>query len=540
MAEEDWLFDYVLQFLESDKFDSVIMDFIDEKCEVFDNEEENKFIYSEVHQEFREMVETMIASNLGELGVSVDMFFEACEKGRNKRDINQAVIERMIAMDDFLTFKKIMVKRNMELQLEALKSCSFPSKKGSSRMNNPDEDVLSAEDEAAMERIIQDSIMEMEMFHIQAEMEAIEMERVLAMSLALEEEKLNVLQTELAEYERAAENEANEYYKSQSKEFVDSINRTDTDDDGDDYERQKRTKDSKAEVPSPVQESKHTAMPDSPSSPGARPAKIKAVATPTTLDAKDFEEPTGLKPLKLKQEFKPLPSISSSSGSAPSNPKAQKELESMADELEAKRKKVEAQFRMNKESQRHRKDAQHELTEKVAGSSAEDVDQRVKYMKEQREKIVAMKKREREEKVAAEERERKMAEANRSPGGSPSKDKPFDQLSESEKVEFLRKRRAREEKGLSDEAIAEKQMEDESKRSVMRHALAHRMKMDLLTTNITSSSASRKKEYEQNKQFLDLDEKLRDMDRLRDEQEEKEEELKQNINKLRGNSSKKV
>ena len=154
-AEDDWLFDYVLQFLESEKFDSVVMDFIDEKCEVFDNEDENKFEYTTVHQEFKETVETLIISNLGELGVSVEMFFEACQNGRFKRDINQAVIERMVAMDDFMTFKKIMVKRNMELQLEALKACSFGQTNGSgngSNMyeyeDNEDDFGFSADDEA--------------------------------------------------------------------------------------------------------------------------------------------------------------------------------------------------------------------------------------------------------------------------------------------------------------------------------------------------------------------------------------------------------
>ncbi len=44
--EYDWLFDFALQFLESEKFDASVMNFIDEKCEFFDNEEENKFIYS--------------------------------------------------------------------------------------------------------------------------------------------------------------------------------------------------------------------------------------------------------------------------------------------------------------------------------------------------------------------------------------------------------------------------------------------------------------------------------------------------------------
>lgn len=44
--ENDWLFDFVLQFLESDLFDSAVMDFVDERCEIFDNEEENKFAYT--------------------------------------------------------------------------------------------------------------------------------------------------------------------------------------------------------------------------------------------------------------------------------------------------------------------------------------------------------------------------------------------------------------------------------------------------------------------------------------------------------------
>ena len=120
--EHDWIFDYVLQFLESDKFDASVMDFVDEKCFIFDNEDENKLEYTDIHREFKEHIEALISSNLGELGISSDMFFDACEKGRNARDINKQVFERMVAMDDFETFKKLMVKRNMEIQLEAIRS----------------------------------------------------------------------------------------------------------------------------------------------------------------------------------------------------------------------------------------------------------------------------------------------------------------------------------------------------------------------------------------------------------------------------------
>lgn len=118
----DWIFDFALQFLESDKFDAAVMDFVDEKCDVFTDDDENKFIYTDIHKEFCEHIESLITSNLGELGITNELFLESCEKGRQGRDINTTVYERLTAMDDFQTFKKIMAKRNTELQLESIRT----------------------------------------------------------------------------------------------------------------------------------------------------------------------------------------------------------------------------------------------------------------------------------------------------------------------------------------------------------------------------------------------------------------------------------
>lgn len=120
--EFDWIFDYSLQFLESDKFDAALMDFVDEKCLVFEDADENKLIYTEIHREFCDHVEALISSNLAELGITTELFLESCEKARNGRDINATVFERLTAMEDFQTFKKLMTKRNTELQLEAIRS----------------------------------------------------------------------------------------------------------------------------------------------------------------------------------------------------------------------------------------------------------------------------------------------------------------------------------------------------------------------------------------------------------------------------------
>ncbi len=56
------------------------------------------------------------------LGLTSEIFYEACLTGRNSRNINRNVYEKLIALDDFLTFKKIMVKRNAELELETFRA----------------------------------------------------------------------------------------------------------------------------------------------------------------------------------------------------------------------------------------------------------------------------------------------------------------------------------------------------------------------------------------------------------------------------------
>lgn len=94
----------------------------------------------------------MLTSNLGELGVGPELFFEACQRGRNSRDINRTVYDRMIAMDDFLTFKKIMVKRNMELQLEAMQSLQ-ETKKSRDYKGLDDDD-----DDSKVWRVMQESM----------------------------------------------------------------------------------------------------------------------------------------------------------------------------------------------------------------------------------------------------------------------------------------------------------------------------------------------------------------------------------------------
>eukprot|EP00966_Prymnesium_polylepis_P206853 4791782-Prymnesium_polylepis.1 len=67
------------------------------------------------------MVESLMELHLNDMGVSAEHFAAACEKFSNS-DVGREVLEQILAVDDFVSFKKMMVKRNMELELESLKA----------------------------------------------------------------------------------------------------------------------------------------------------------------------------------------------------------------------------------------------------------------------------------------------------------------------------------------------------------------------------------------------------------------------------------
>ena len=48
--ENEWIYEYIFQFLKSPGWKIPILDFIDDYCEQFEDKEENKLIHTEVHE----------------------------------------------------------------------------------------------------------------------------------------------------------------------------------------------------------------------------------------------------------------------------------------------------------------------------------------------------------------------------------------------------------------------------------------------------------------------------------------------------------
>lgn len=66
------------------------------------------------------MVDDLLGELMAELGVSQEVFLEACEKAA-ANSLHKKIVDQITAVDNFVAFKKLMVKRNTELNEQAMR-----------------------------------------------------------------------------------------------------------------------------------------------------------------------------------------------------------------------------------------------------------------------------------------------------------------------------------------------------------------------------------------------------------------------------------
>ncbi|XP_069810516.1 cilia- and flagella-associated protein 36 isoform X2 [Dendropsophus ebraccatus] len=87
---------------------------------VFDDEEENKLSYTEIHNEYKELVEKLIEGHLTEMGISEEQFQQACSSPLAHSPDIKSMLQAVVAVEDFIVFKEMMLQKNIELQLQAI------------------------------------------------------------------------------------------------------------------------------------------------------------------------------------------------------------------------------------------------------------------------------------------------------------------------------------------------------------------------------------------------------------------------------------
>ncbi|XP_028845260.1 cilia- and flagella-associated protein 36 isoform X2 [Denticeps clupeoides] len=122
MAEDtEWVVESIAGYLGSPEWTIPVADFMENKCTVFDDEDENKLTYTEIHQQYKELVEKLLENYMQEVGINEQQFLHACSSPFAKSKTLQAVFQPVLATDDFQMFRSLMVQKNMELQLQALR-----------------------------------------------------------------------------------------------------------------------------------------------------------------------------------------------------------------------------------------------------------------------------------------------------------------------------------------------------------------------------------------------------------------------------------
>lgn len=123
MAEDDseWVLESIVGYLGSPEWVVPVTDFLENKCTVFDDEDENKLAYTEIHEQYKKLVEKLLENYMQEVGINEQQFLDACTSPFAKSKALEAVFQPVLATDDFQMFRSLMVHKNMELQLQALR-----------------------------------------------------------------------------------------------------------------------------------------------------------------------------------------------------------------------------------------------------------------------------------------------------------------------------------------------------------------------------------------------------------------------------------
>ncbi len=90
---------------------------------------------------------------MAELEITQEMFLEACDKAQSDPR-HQKIVQQILAVEDFLTFKKLMAKRNAELNAEALKM--MLQKEKDALMKKAEEERIKKEAEEKKKKEIED------------------------------------------------------------------------------------------------------------------------------------------------------------------------------------------------------------------------------------------------------------------------------------------------------------------------------------------------------------------------------------------------
>ncbi|CAG0905210.1 unnamed protein product, partial [Darwinula stevensoni] len=122
--DKSWVFDSLLEFLTGPIWNIPVLTFIEERSVVFDPESDADEEFQKIFAEYKYLVDRMLGSYMQDLDISAEDFHEACTEVTTTSEIipaiKQVLYEQIWAAENYDIFKRMMIEKNIDLQLQAL------------------------------------------------------------------------------------------------------------------------------------------------------------------------------------------------------------------------------------------------------------------------------------------------------------------------------------------------------------------------------------------------------------------------------------
>ncbi|RWS28492.1 cilia- and flagella-associated protein 36-like protein [Leptotrombidium deliense] len=127
-SDVSWILDSLIGFLKGPVWNLPIINFVEQKSVVFepDENEGDEEEYGKIYEEYKSLVDRLLGTHMEELGIAPEQFEESCVKaeGALSSRFHHVLFEQIWAANDYEIFKRMMIQRNIDLQLQALEILS--------------------------------------------------------------------------------------------------------------------------------------------------------------------------------------------------------------------------------------------------------------------------------------------------------------------------------------------------------------------------------------------------------------------------------
>ncbi|KAG7202760.1 hypothetical protein KM043_009929 [Ampulex compressa] len=156
-----WVFDSLIGFLQGPIWSAPLLTFIEEKSLIFEADIEDNEEYRKTYQEYKNLVDLLLRCFMEDMGITPEQFEHACTVNKNTKipiQFQQNLFEQIWAANEYEIFKRMMIQKNLELQLQALNM--IEQKYGLTPASLMYETDGLQDDALVMEEIIHNHIME--------------------------------------------------------------------------------------------------------------------------------------------------------------------------------------------------------------------------------------------------------------------------------------------------------------------------------------------------------------------------------------------